>query len=434
MADRSAPARSPLEERPPVLPLAGDGRRPAPIARRPMPYPYRAMLAICSDLDETPDREVYVETLRFMNTTAATRFGDGVGLETGNTIYFDMPPGQFSYWNTSDRGRAEVRAMIRSGHVDCLHSFGDLATTRAHAATALDELARHDCALSVWIDHAVAPTNFGADIMRGEGDLPGAAAYHADLSTGFGLRYVWRGRVTSVTAQGVRRRLHGILERAHPIASAVTLSKETAKGLLARAGHRKYRMHASNRVLEPSRLRDRRPVLEFLRTNPHWGGVSVAETAAGIGEVLVPSMLERLIERGGAAILYTHLGKTASTARPFTDAGLTALRRLAEAARHGRILVTTTRRLLGYALASGHTTWTVSHTNDHCTIDLRSSAAGFPLTASDFDGLSFYVPDPSRTRMSIDGVECPGLSRNTPDHTGRTSVSFPWRRLDFPCL
>jgi hypothetical protein len=27
---------------------------------RRFPYPYRAMLAICSDLDETPDRHVYL--------------------------------------------------------------------------------------------------------------------------------------------------------------------------------------------------------------------------------------------------------------------------------------------------------------------------------------------------------------------------------------
>ena len=28
---------------------------------RQLPYPYRAMLAICSDLDETPNRSVYWE-------------------------------------------------------------------------------------------------------------------------------------------------------------------------------------------------------------------------------------------------------------------------------------------------------------------------------------------------------------------------------------
>src|SRR5688500_14469800 len=85
---------------------------------RRFPYPYRAMLAICSDLDETPDAQTYYELMRFMNTTEETSMGPGAGLEVGNTIYFDMPDGQFAYWNTDERGRAMARALIRSGHID----------------------------------------------------------------------------------------------------------------------------------------------------------------------------------------------------------------------------------------------------------------------------------------------------------------------------
>ncbi|MFQ5494518.1 MAG: hypothetical protein ACE5EX_03975 [Phycisphaerae bacterium] len=109
----------------------------ATTALRPYPYPYRAMLAICSDLDETPNRDVYWKIMRFLNGSPS-----GLGLEVGNTIYFDMPPDQFSYWGTDDAGREMVRNLIHSGHIDCLHSFGDLATTRAHAQRALEELAR----------------------------------------------------------------------------------------------------------------------------------------------------------------------------------------------------------------------------------------------------------------------------------------------------
>ncbi|NLX13830.1 MAG: hypothetical protein GXY44_09295 [Phycisphaerales bacterium] len=54
---------------------------------RRFPYPYQAMLAICSDLDETPDRQTYWEIMRFLNTTETTSMGPGVGLEVGNSIY-----------------------------------------------------------------------------------------------------------------------------------------------------------------------------------------------------------------------------------------------------------------------------------------------------------------------------------------------------------
>jgi hypothetical protein len=70
-----------------------------------IPYPYKAILAICSDLDETPDRNQYFNLMKFLNSRDLTPLGPGVGLEVGNSIYFDMPADQFSYWNTDDQGR-----------------------------------------------------------------------------------------------------------------------------------------------------------------------------------------------------------------------------------------------------------------------------------------------------------------------------------------
>jgi hypothetical protein len=398
---------------------------PEPVACRRRPYPYRAALAICSDLDETPDREVYWETARFLNTTRPTAMGDGVGLEVGNSIYFDMPPDQFAYWNTDDLGRERVRALIRSGHVDCFHSFGDLATTRKDAGRALDELSRHGLSLAVWIDHAVAPTNFGADIMRGLGDVPGSPAYHADLSCGAGVRYVWRGRVTSVVGQDVPRRLGGIFTARHAPASARTLAKEIAKGLSARLGSRKYAMHAPNDLLRGTQLRDGRPVVEFLRSNPHWRAVNQGEKADGLAEVLSPGFLDLLAARGAATIVYTHLGKVRDRREPLPPPTRAALALLAERQAAGQVLVTTTRRLLDYCLALRRLRFEAQETNGALRIQL-------PADLPSVDGLTFYVPDPQRASVLVGGREVTELSRNPPDDTGRPSVSLPWPRLRFP--
>jgi hypothetical protein len=394
---------------------------------RPYPYPYRAALAICSDLDETPDRDVYEQIARYLNTTADTAMGPGLGLEVGNTIYFDMPPDQFAYWNTDDAGRERVRALIRSGHIDCFHSFGDLATTRAQAGRALDELDRHGCRIEVWIDHARAPTNLGADIMCGQGDVPGAAAYHADLTIAFGVRYVWRGRVTSVVGQDVRRRLAGIARRPHLLASTRTLAKEAAKGLLARTGSVKYGMHQGNAVLHDVRLRDGSPASEFLRCNPHWAAVDEGETSEGLAEVVVDPMLDTLVRRGGACVLYTHLGKIKDRSRPFGPATCGALERLAERQRRGELLVTTTRRLLGQRRAAREAQ--VRFASDDGLQRIDVTYAGPP---SDLDGLTVYVSDPDRVALAVNGTPAPSLLRNPPDHTGRASVSLPWPRLRYP--
>lgn len=406
----------------------------ADVALRAWPYPYEAALAICSDLDETPTADDYFDMLRLLNTTGATRLGPGVGLEVGNSIYFDMPRAQFSYWNGDDRARAAIRALIQSGHVDCLHSFGDLATTRAHAGRALDELARHDCALRVWVDHAVAPTNFGADIMQGSGDVEGSAAYHADLTCGFGIEYVWRGRVTSVIGQDVPRRLGGIARWRHPAASSVTAAKEAAKGWLARAGSPKYDSHRANDLVWASGLRSGQAVYEFLRANPSWAGISVYETADGFGEVVTDGFLRRLVARGGACVLYTHLGKTRQPGRVLMPSAREALERTARAFSSGSLLVATTTRLLDFCRTRRAVTWKARLSDDGgVKIDLTTG----PSRAGSIDdralaGLTFYAANPARTTLMVNGRRELPVRQNPKDSSGRASISVPWPRLEFP--
>jgi len=402
---------------------------------RQLPYPYRAMLAICSDLDETPGRSVYWEIMRFLNTTEETAMGSGVGLEVGNSIYFDMPPGQFAYWNTDEAGREMVRTLIHSGHIDCLHSYGDLATTRNHAERALEELISHDCKLEVWIDHGTAATNFDPDIMQGHGDELDNKAYHADLTIDYGIKYVWRGRVTSITGQDVPARSTGIYKWSHPIASGRTLLKEAAKRRLARTGNMKYAMHGLNKTLHPIVLRDEKPVYEFMRCNPHWGGVSSCDQGRHIGKVLTDEMLDRLCKRGGTCILYTHLGKINDPSVPFDAEVTEAFRWLAEAFRSGSILITTTRRLLGYCRAVREISFDSSWDSKGLHIKLRTKSSESitgELSSMDLCGLTFYVSTPEKTRMTVDGCEIANLIHNKPDHTGQPSVSLAWPMLEFP--
>ena len=400
---------------------------------RRLPFRTSAMLAICSDLDETPDADLYYECMRFLNTTEHTRLGRGVGLEVGNSIYFDAMPGQFGYWTTDDRGREMARALIRSGHIDCLHSYGDRATTRAHAGRALAELARFDCSLQVWVDHAIAPTNFGADIMRGRGDVRDSAAYHADLTCEFGIKYVWRGRVTSMIGQDAPASLGGLYNAAHPIRSAVTIAKEAAKQTLARTGSAKYGLHAGNGILEPATLRSGQPVYEFLRFNPHWGGVSCGDTADGLGEVLSERTLSRLANRMGIGILYTHLGKVGDRHDPFPGSAREALYRLASSATRGRMLVTTTRRLLGYCRALREARIASLPDGGSLRLDIRLDGVEWDAHGpTDADGLTVTVSNPESTRVSVNGQDVPEVVRIPRDAAGPGAVALPWRRLRFP--
>jgi len=73
---------------------------------RAHPFPFKAAVAICSDLDETPNAKTYFHMSDFLNTDSQTSFGKGVDLEVGNTIYFYMPADQFNYCDASEDEKA----------------------------------------------------------------------------------------------------------------------------------------------------------------------------------------------------------------------------------------------------------------------------------------------------------------------------------------
>jgi hypothetical protein len=384
------------------------------------------MLAICSDLDGTPDSRTYFETLKYLNTDRMTALGPGVGLEVGNTIYFDMPPSEFSYWNTDDAGRALIAERIQSGHIDCLHSYGDGATRRRDVQRALDALARQKVCLNVWIDHGRAPTNFGKDIMQGRGDIPSSAAYHADVSCDFGIQFVWLGRVTSVIGQNRSWRLSGIYNPQRRFRSMLTALKEAAKGLGGAIGSAKYAMHPRNRILREARLRDGRRVLEFMRCNPHWRGSGDGATADGIAEVLKPAMLDRLVERQGVSILYTHLGKPRRSPPAFSSQTARAFERLASYVNDKKILVATTRRVLAYLRAVDDLVVKAERLHGRSIIHLASR---YP---KDLGGITLYTEDADRAVLTVNGAPAERFDRHPPDRLGRGSISIPWTKLEYP--
>lgn len=392
-----------------------------------IPFPFRSMLAICSDLDETKDLETYIETSRFLNGSDQTGFGKGLQLETGNTIYFDMPDNQFSYNNTTPDGQGLVQKLIRSGHIDCLHSYGDRVTTRDEVKACLAELERKNCRLKVWIDHAIAPSNFGADIMAGQGDDPASDVYHADLTLAHGIRFVSRGRVTSVVGQDAGFSLAGLFEPRLFRQSMATLTKEGLKHVLARMGSEKYAMHGTNQLLKPVNLRDGQDVMEFIRCNPHPCGVSVGDNARGLAEALTSKFFDTLVSRRGKSIVYTHLGKKIDSTKGFDDGARNALKGLRD--RHSKrdILVTTTRRLLGFTEVCMLLKWSVDRSMGDIEIEIDDS-----VSRDGLQGINFIAPADANVSIRIGGERVETESAARPGMPDVMTHGIPWRRLPYP--
>jgi effector-binding domain-containing protein len=395
---------------------------------RDFPYPYKAMLSICSDLDETPNTDTYFNISQYLNTDQITPIGEGVSLEVGNTIYFDMPKGQFSYCNTDNNGRDRIHKLIRSGHIDVIHSFGDYAESREKIAEHIETLKNNSCELKVWVDHAVAPSNFGHDIMLGQGDVLSSATYHADITLDYGIKYIWMGRVTSVIGQGVKRNYRGLLNRKHFLKSMKTIAKEMTKVFLSKIGSKKYRLHKYNALISTTQLRSGQTVFEFIRSNPFWGGVSECETAYGIKHVLNRTYLDALIRSNGYSVLYTHLGKIKSEEEPFDHETRRSFELLSKYYNEKKIVVTTTRRLLDYCLAVKNIRYSTSFENGRYIIMITSHELDNELS-----GITFYVPfDVNKVEIKCGERMIGDIQYNEPDETGMKSVSIPWKKLEYP--
>jgi len=398
------------------------------VSLRKYPYPYRAMLAICSDLDETPNKDIYFETARYLNTTEQTTLGKGVGLEVGNTIYFDMPEHNFSHTNTDDDGRNKIHQLIDSGHIDCLHSFGDFVKNRESIEKYWNLIQSGKRNIEVWVDHAQAPTNLDNDIMEGKGAEKGKEAYHSDLTVQSGiLKFIWKGRVSSCVAQNSSRSYRSLFNKNEIKASLKTIALEFIKGWFARLGSEKYAMHKNNKVLRKSTLIDCTDINEFMRCNPAWGGVSCFDQARGIHNVLTKEVLDTLVDKEGCSILYSHLGKVHSVTEPFTNETRQAFELLADYQNDHKILTTTTRRLLGYDRTKGALDFIVKMVGDETHIHLSTEYEG-----DDLQGLTWYVEDPEQVKLYINKQLFSDVTINKPDISGKSSISIKWCQLTFP--
>lgn len=407
---------------------------------RNFPYPYQAALTLCSDIDGTRTRAQFLSIQQFLNTSIETAAGPGLGLEIGNSFFPYTTHGDFSLFNGQPGDQECIEELIRTGYIDCIHSFGDPATSRAQAVLALDELSHAGCFLKVWVDHARAASNLGKDTTCGSGDLPDAAAYHADLTLAYGVRFIWQGRGSSIIGQGIPHSVAGygaILDQNHLAATTVNMAKELVKSTLASVGNRRFALHAGNRLLRVAVLADGQCVYEFQRSNPHWQGLSFGHDSLGLAYVLRPAHLQRLVRSAGTMIVYTHLGIGCSESPYLSPSTIQALQELARSNQRGEIYVTTTARLLEYQLSRDFLDWTWQQPGRdeiHIHIHGRRDRL-FPtsvLSPQELQGLTFYIPDRTRVRLWLSNEEYSGLIRNSPDHTGRSSVMFPFCPLMFP--
>ncbi|NOG82980.1 MAG: hypothetical protein HND49_04065 [Planctomycetes bacterium] len=386
----------------------------AEVALRKFPYPYRAALSICSDIDNTETLEEFLAINTFLNTTEMTSMGRGVGLDIGNSFFFFAPRSEaISYFNSPPEVAECIRKYIKSEQIDTLHSYGEKEDfTRANAVSSIKELKDSDLKIDVWVDHTRTPDNFGDDVTFGTGDQPDTKTYHADLTVDYGIKFVWLGRITTITGQSVpitSRSFTGIYDPDHPIESVRNIVKEFGKHVLAVFGNDKYEMHRKNDLVKISTLDDGQKVYEFMRFDNFWRGVAEGGNSKNLAYTISKKTLEKLKGNGGFMVVYTHLGQRNNPPEYIPKETQAALRNLAEEFRRGDIYITTTSKLLNYCVNHRYLKWSYETKDGETIITIEKIddpvSGSYIPSLQQLRGITFYVPDTETTRIFVNNGE-----------------------------
>jgi len=410
------------------------------VSLRRFPFPYKAALTICSDIDDTKTLDRFLEIQDFLNTQRNTSLGSGIGLEIGNSFFPYTPDDSFAFFSSRRGDQDVIITLIKAGYIDSIHSYGDGVTNRSDMMRALEAFEKNNCKLDVWIDHSKAPSNFGKDTTRGQGDIPSSPIYHADMTLAYGIKFVWKGRGSSIVGHGIpfsSRLFTQIFDKNYPISTGVNIAKELLKSLLAHMGNKRFALHRNNSLIRATKLEDGQPVYEFQRCNNYWQGLSFGHNINGLAYVIRPQALNNLINSEGTMIIYTHLGVGPSQSPYIPQVTKDALISLSNFYHRGDIYITTTSKLLNYTINQRYLNW-VHETLDDGSICIKIKGVNDPifgfrrLSQEEAQGITFYVPDAQRSRIFLDEKELIGISRNQADHTGMESVSIPRTFLIYP--
>jgi len=384
------------------------GGNGTPEGMRAFPYPYRSMLAICSDIDGTTPRE-FEDVHKFLNTLDGTEMGPGLGLDVADSFWMYMGSDAAGIADREGNGNEAVMTWFQGttetvknahliayyferGWIDTMHSYGDFSRldksdvvfTRMLAERALSALAERDVRPTVWVNHGNEANvqNFEVGNRRTyrQGARPGSDAYHADLTLPAGIKFVW-------FSDNDRR-----------------------------FGRRD--------ILYPVTLADGQKVWGFRRYTPDWSTYE-------LDRQLREAHLDACVKRELPVIVTQHFGGGYEY-QPFGAAARQALQGLAERQNRGDILVARTSRLLEYLRVRDHLEFerSGSHVNILAVDDPQFGYDPNPSLDS-LRGMTFYAEDMISAGISIGGEPLPEeLLVKAVDETGRTTIGVAWFEAD----
>lgn len=406
------------------------------ITLRPFPYPYRAGLAFAGDVEGIDTAEEFLFIQRYLCTDEETHLGEGLGLEVGSGFRFYDFTGTSSFTLFDTSGKLTetaplIRDFISFGFIDILNGYGDPADSVFKfelVEKALEFLKVESLEVPIWINlrQSDCPHCIGT-LPNQCGDDSESPYYHADFLPQIGVKYIEASRFTYVVGQDAAYDIPGWFKKVYEFIRSVWMS---FRG-------KRWNIDPGNLLLSPFTLDDGQEFMRFMLFIGDDARVLPQDVDVGdLARQIRPEILDRLIYRKGYMLLSTRLGVNSSYSELIPPDAREALRGLSERAHKGEILTTTASRLLDYNLAHRFLKWHWERDSDEYEIFIdgidHPFDEGFETTLDNLPGLTFYTPNPEKTRIFFHREVINPIKINPEDETGMGSVSIPWEWLKFP--
>lgn len=265
------------------------------------PYPFKAWLTMANDPDNTVIED-WKELHSFIWEELALPFGDSLFVRTFNANL----PDQVSLETNPEIGKAH--------HHDIIHTWGDYMHGRRRgfdrddAIEAAETLTKAGIQPRVWIDHAsfvgnmIHGTDKGAKdkLVDSSGHVYQNFVYSLDVAKSLGIRYIWNGEVSDIVGQDRK-----LAFADHKVQSGGSRIKASAKSVLQQVpGIRRGYVAPDNSQYHRRKFPDGSELYCFKRYGT-WKDADID----GLHNLINPDKVDELLEKGGTAIVYSHLGK-----------------------------------------------------------------------------------------------------------------------------